>query len=293
MYTLDFLLDKYDLTREQYHKKGRVSKEISQKRRQIVTFLHQQGLTWKEMSTILEKSTSFIQRNTDAMWNPESRKNSSRNGTRTGKMWKGKSRGDQLKRQWEKGDFDSLVGRSLPEEHVQNMKDSWTEERRKEKSEQMKKVWERPGYRTDLLEYHRSPQERKKRSIAQSRRIEENPEKWTRGRGSYQDVKRCTNGDRIWVRSSYETKALEILEDHDNVLHYTYELLCEDSQGHFRPDFFVTYKDGNREIIEVKSYWVLNLPKDHKVKKRLKRSKTHALSRNWGFQIWTEEELGL
>jgi hypothetical protein len=100
------LLEKHDLTWEAFRKKGRPGQGVRDRRAAIVTELHQAGTTWAEMMEITGLSNGSIQRLTQAMWNLESRKQVRRGGQALGSSWKGKRRPGQLKRQWEKGDFD-------------------------------------------------------------------------------------------------------------------------------------------------------------------------------------------
>jgi len=292
-YLLDDLLLQFDLTREQFHKQGRVPNELVLKRKQIVTFLHEQGIPWKEMAGILEKPLSFIQRNTDAMWNTKSRKNSSDSGVRTGKTWKGKKRPGQLERQWENGDFDSLVGRTLPTEHVENMKAGWTPEVKENHSLRVIESWKDPLFRENLMAFHRSPQERIRRSQLQTLRMTLDPVKWTRGNGSYIEVSKCIGASQLWVRSTYERKTVQLLEGNTHVTSYEYEKILDWEGRWVKPDFLIHYGDGTSLLVEVKAKWVLDLPKDHKVQQRLQISRGLAHIHGWGFEIWTQKELGL
>ncbi|OHD18651.1 MAG: hypothetical protein A2Y38_19460 [Spirochaetes bacterium GWB1_59_5] len=100
------LLEKHGLTWEVFRKKGRPDQGVRDRRAALVTELHRVGTTWAEMMEITGLSNGAIQRLTQAMWNPESRKQASRCGRVTGASWKGKKRPGQLERQWQKGDFD-------------------------------------------------------------------------------------------------------------------------------------------------------------------------------------------
>ena len=58
---LEDLLVKFDLTKDQLNKRGRVAKEIVKKRSALVTYLHEQGYSWKEMTEITGLSQGSIQ----------------------------------------------------------------------------------------------------------------------------------------------------------------------------------------------------------------------------------------
>lgn len=119
----------------------------------------------------------------------------------------------------------------------------------------------------------------------------EDPVKWTRGRGQYVITTKCTNGPRLWVRSSYEAAAVRILEDDVAVLSYTYEQSFVMPDGRtVRPDFFVVRAGGLEELVEVKASWVFGLSSDHKVSRRLDLALQIASEHGWAFRIWTEKE---
>jgi hypothetical protein len=56
------------------------------------------------------------------------------------------------------------------------------------------------------------------------------------------------------------------------------------------PDFVVTHQDGTVALIEVKASWVLSLPTDHNVQRRLEAASSYAASMGWDFLIWTEKD---
>lgn len=286
------LLQKYELSWELFSKRGRPSRGVKEKRIAIVTELHAKGTPWKDMVEITGMSHGFVQRNTRAVWNPNSRENARASGRATGAWWKGRKRPGQLERQWAKGDFDSLPGRVRSEEERERLREGWTEKARKERSRSSKERWSNSKYRQKLLKYHRSPEERARRSREQARRIEENPSKWSRGKAGYVTVsKEEKRADRLWVRSSYEAAAVELLEEDDRVLSYRYEpTLVLEGGRHIKPDFLVTYSNQGQELIEVKASWALSLPKEHKVQKRLKVARDEASARGWKFSVWTEQD---
>jgi len=119
----------------------------------------------------------------------------------------------------------------------------------------------------------------------------DDPVKWARGKGQYVIASKCSNGERFWVRSSYEVAAVSILEEDPAVASYTYEKrILLDNGKVILPDFVVSMVDGTTRLIEVKAAWVFGLPDDHKVSKRLATSHHVADTQGWGFAVWTEQE---
>lgn len=286
------LLEKHDLSWELFCKQGRPPLGVSAKRRAIVTELHEAGHTWEKMAEITGKPTSFIQRNTDAMWNDASRENIREVGRKVGASWKGKKRLGQLEAQWANGDFDHLRGKPLSEETRQKLRAGWTPEKRQQRSQCSKALWVDLVIRDRLLAFHRSPEERVKRSRAQCVRMEHDPEKWTRGHGAYLYVSKCLNGQRIWVRSSYEQAAVILLEEDPQVALYQYERTFELKDGTWiKPDFVVQYASGETVMVEVKAGWVFKLPDTDPVQVRLRKAAVVAKKQGWAFQVWVEEEL--
>jgi hypothetical protein len=291
MNLLDELLAQHNISKEMLCKKGRVSKEIVEKRSLIITFLHLEGYSWAEMIEITGLSNGTIQRLSKGK-KCDAVKNKLKNiGKNVGSSWKGRKREGQLERQWAKGDFESLRGRVRTEEEKLKLKKYWSspEARRLASLRSLKYVWNNPEVKDKLLSFHRSPSNRERQSKLQTERMLNTPQKFLRGK--YEKLLTTKNtSQEITVRSSYEKKAIEILENDIDVISYSYEERFEDSEGHFIPDLIVKYKT-KTILIEVKSEWALSLPDDHKVKRRLKRSEKLALGNGWDFQIWSEKEL--
>jgi hypothetical protein len=98
----------------------------------------------------------------------------------------------------------------------------------------------------------------------------------------------------MWTRSSYERRAINLLDNDPQVISFEFETRVFLSV--FRwilPDFIIHYADGTVALIEVKASWVLSLPDDHKIKRRLKLAEDYAKSKGWDFRVWTEKELPL
>jgi hypothetical protein len=243
------------------------------------------------MVEITGLSLGSIERLTKAMWNKASRENSSAVGVRVGKSWKGKHRPGQLEKQWASGTFDFHRGRVRPEWELEKLQASWTPELRLRAGEHSHRIWADALLRSKLLAFHRSLEERTRRSILQTQRMLENPEKYIKGRAEWVLTPKGI-GERTFARSSYEVLAIRMLEANPNVTKYEHEhrfVLCD---GHWvLPDFLVQYVDGHRSLIEVKASWVLGLPSDHKVQQRLEVARRLADEHGWGFIIWTEREL--
>lgn len=290
---LEQLLIQHDIAISAFQKKGRVSKEIVEKRSLVITYLHEKGFSWEEMRNITGLGNATIQRLSKGK-KCEAVKNKLKNiGGNVGKSWKGKKREGQLERQWEKGDFDCLRGRKRTDEEKATLKKAWSKKENKEKASFNSKhyVWGNPEVVKKIMDFHLSPEQRRMCSEKQTMRMKNNPNPFLRGRS---EIVNANKNDvrQVRVRSSYEKKAIEILDNDENVISYTYESKHIDNDGFILPDFVVKYRD-KTVLIEVKSKWVLNLSEEHRVKKRLKRSEILAKNNNWCFTIWTEKELGL
>lgn len=192
-----------------------------------------------------------------------------------------------------KGDFDCLRGRKRTDEEKANLKKAWTKQENKEKASFNSKhyVWGNPSVVKKIMDFHLSSEERQLRSKNQTLRMKNKPSVFLRGRSEIV-IANKNNLKEVRVRSSYEKKAIEILDKDVNVLSYTYESEHQDNQGFILPDFLVEYKD-KTVLVEVKAQWVFKLSEDHPIKKRLKRSEVLAKNNKWHFAIWTEKELGL
>ena len=57
---LEQLLIQHDIAISAFQKKGRVSKEIVEKRSLIITYLHEKGFSWEEMRNITGLGLSLI-----------------------------------------------------------------------------------------------------------------------------------------------------------------------------------------------------------------------------------------
>jgi len=291
---LKFLLHKHGITLEEFHKQGRPKRHVKLAREAIVTELHESGMTWNEMAEITGKSTSFIQRNTKAVGNPASHRNRVENARKVGRSRAGEKKpwlSKAMKRKWYEGDFDFHIGRVRPEEEKKALKEAWKDPTlRQEASDRLKSLWEDPQYRQNLLQFHRSEEERVRRSRAQTLRLLQNPSKWSRGQGGYVTVTKCSGKSRIWVRSSYEEATVHLLESDPTVCSFEYEPRFELECGRWiLPDFLITYKDGSKILVEVKASWVLSLPADSKKIRRLEESRRVAASKGWFFEIWPEK----
>lgn len=100
----------------------------------------------------------------------------------------------------------------------------------------------------------------------------------------------------IFYRSSYEKIAYEMLDANKNVASYQPEpfvinyLNSDGKTRRYRPDILVNKIRGKTVLIEVKPKWKLN---DAKTKLKIEAGKGYAKQRGWGFEVWTEKELGL
>lgn len=233
-----------------------------------------------------------IQRLTKAMWNAASRENSRENARKTGRAWKGKQRPGQLERQWKAGTYDFHRGRVRSEEERGRLKAGWTPEVRAKQGRRLRTQWATEVFRDKLLEFHRHPKERARRSVLQTERMLRSPWTYGRGRGCWMLSPKCRGGEKFWVRSSYEKKAVELLTADPNVMSFEFEPRHHCGIYTLLPDFIIHYKD-RTVLVEVKSNWVRQLPAEDRVQIRLQRTRQLALRQGWDFAIWTEAELGL
>lgn len=289
------LLESHGISFADFSKKGRLPKgesnRIMSARKGVVTQLHERGTSWADMIAITGLSQGAIQRLTDAMWNPASRSTLTRVGKNVGTSWKGKKRPGQLKKQWESGVFDFFKGRKLTGAQKQHLRESWTEDHRQRAGVHSKNLWSDTAVRDRLLSFHRSPEQRQKRSESQTLRMKANPEKYARGKSQWVDTPKGTTG-RVFVRSSYEVKAVAKLEADTTVLLYEYERRIRLPNGKWMlPDFIALREGGIVTLVEVKSAWVFGLPEDSKEQNRLRVARDYSASQGWSFEVWTEKDL--
>lgn len=101
-------------------------------------------------------------------------------------------------------------------------------------------------------------------------------------------------GGRIFTRSSWERVAAAKLDADPNVVRFEFERPFEVPGARtIFPDFIVFYTDGSIVLTEVKPKFLTEQPADHKDMIRLRLARDVAEARGWGFQIWTEVELGI
>lgn len=106
---LQDLLNKHGLTQDLLTKKGRLPVELNwvrEARSALVSELHATGMAWLDIQALTGLSNGSIQRLTIAKGNPASKAKIKNQAAALGKTWKGKSRHEQLKQQWAKGDYD-------------------------------------------------------------------------------------------------------------------------------------------------------------------------------------------
>jgi hypothetical protein len=291
---LEPLLLKHGIDWHTFSKKGRPATGVREKREAIVTELHEAGTPWLEMAEITGLSLMGVHRLTKAIGNAASRENRRKSAAASGHARKGEKKpwlASQLKDSWAAGKFDFHRGRVRSEEEHARIIEGWSDEVRAHASQIRTALWEDPSYRDPLVAFHRSPEERARRSREQARRVAEDPEKWARGRGSYVDVRKCAGTNRLWVRSTYEAEAVRVLEADAAVSAYAYEARLPLPDGtEILPDF-VVHRGGETWLVEVKASWVFGLPPHHKVAQRLARAQNEAANRGWVFHIWTEKDV--
>ncbi len=164
-----------------------------------------------------------------------------------------------------------------------------TEKDKKKMSIIKKEYFKIPGNKDYLINRIISEKTRDKISIANVINLSKG-KSWKRG--YFYSHK---NGKKIHYRSSYELTAYEILEQMSKVKNYEIEPFGINYKffGAIRrtvPDILITYTDGSKELIEVKSEWNL---KDKRTNCKIWAMNDYAVSKSWLFNIWTEKQLGL
>jgi hypothetical protein len=104
------------------------------------------------------------------------------------------------------------------------------------------------------------------------------------------------NGNKIRYRSSYEERALQILDADDNVVSIRAEAVAipfvgSDGKNHLHyPDFIVYRKSGCVRVIEVKPESMRTSPY---IRSREWGGAEFCSSIGWTYEVWTENEIGL
>lgn len=105
----------------------------------------------------------------------------------------------------------------------------------------------------------------------------------------------CKSNKDIYYKSSWEKRALEYLDNHQNVLTFIYEPIrilykakYETNKRHYIPDLLITYKDGNQKLIEIKpSYFI-----DAEINQaKFKAAQEYCDSKGILFEVWTEKTI--
>ena len=101
------------------------------------------------------------------------------------------------------------------------------------------------------------------------------------------------NNKKMFYRSSYELQAYKILEQMNVVEKYIYEPfgICYQMNGIkyiYRPDLLVIYKNGEKQIIEIKPRKELD---DIVNIKKFEGAERFCLDKNLSFGVWTEDIL--
>jgi len=289
------LLEQYQIDWGTFSKKGRPDVGVREKRVAIVTALHEAGCTWAALMEITGLSNGAIQRLTQAKGCKAAQQRRQESGRTAGAATRGRRREwltRQLSQQWAEGKFDFHRGRVRSEAERDTLRKSWTPALREVQAQNAKEhVWGNPIVCESLLAFHRSPAERGRRSRLQTQRMQDDPEKYLRGRAAWVNTPKGTKS-QIYARSSYEVAAVTRLEKDPQVVQYEHERRFELPDGRWvLPDFLVTLQDGSCLLVEVKSSWVFILPPSHKVHQRLQIAAALAAEHGWTFAVWTEKEL--
>ena len=91
----------------------------------------------------------------------------------------------------------------------------------------------------------------------------------------------------VYCDSSYEIKAALLLDNDSDVLYYETQLEFDGENKKRFLDFLATYKSKGKVVIEVKPK--LRIPQ---FQSQINDNREYALSNGYGFEIWTESELG-
>lgn len=174
---------------------------------------------------------------------------------------------------------------------------------KKKNSDSLKKHWsENREYRTKIWRDYAGTQEY--RDICSKRNIKryKDPaqlEKLSKmGGKSYKNgyfVSHRQEGKKIYYASSYELKALNILETDSSVKSFDRARIVvpynKSSTGRihkYLPDFCVEYHDGRAEIIEVKAKWQLS---EQDTSEKLEQAESFLEENGFIFNVWTEDTL--
>lgn len=91
----------------------------------------------------------------------------------------------------------------------------------------------------------------------------------------------------LYYQSSYELKAMTLLDCIDEVVSYTNQNRFIENGNERYMDFLVIWKNGDRSIVEVKPKKMIK-----ECQEQLKDNKQFANKQGWKFTVWTEKELG-
>jgi hypothetical protein len=117
-------------------------------------------------------------------------------------------------------------------------------------------------------------------------------ERYSRGKKGHHDSPKAGN---IFYRSSYERIAYELLDNDAAVTHYQPEPFtikypnADGNTRRYRPDILVQ-KGEQTILVEIKPEWKLSDPKNIL---KFEAGKQYAAREGWGFEVWTEKELGI
>ncbi len=110
------------------------------------------------------------------------------------------------------------------------------------------------------------------------------------------DLTKCDNkGKTICLKSSYESKAIKILENDLNVAYYIYEpfdityINSEEKERSYIPDFLAKHVDGSTLLIEVKPQRLMDRIRDNQLKQN--SCEIYCNLKGWKYELWTEEQL--
>jgi hypothetical protein len=151
----------------------------------------------------------------------------------------------------------------------------------------MKQVWS-----DRCKEFNKTDYMRKSVSEANLKRIEERNNKTFKFVGKFYSEK---NKKYIYYRSKYELKAIEILENSEEISQYDYEKIrIRYTDQNERRRIYILDFNTNDKIIEVKPSWVIKQKNKYPdIIRKFAAAEKWAKKNGYTFEVWTEKELGL
>jgi hypothetical protein len=139
----------------------------------------------------------------------------------------------------------------------------------------------------------RSEESREKQSHTRSQRFVDGIYRWKMlTKSSYVDSKK---GGYVFCRSSWETKAVHILDNDITVVSFKVEpftipYLLNKKLRHYVPDFLIEHIDGRKIIVEVKPACYVNAPINVT---KFSAAREYCSQKGFEFEVWSQDRLGI